>query len=566
MWQRAQYVLNNLFLEILLRVIFLLVVCICQLKAQPYMRHITESELLTDYKRPRHDSYVPSWALVLLIVFVPLFCICTPFMWTKNFADTVQALLAWTLALTINAVATEFIKLIVGRPRPDYFWRCFPNGETTPGLSCTGNIYDVIEGRKSFPSGHSSFSFCSLGFLSIWLCGKLGVLSRSRGQACGVIVCLAPLVVASGVAVSRVCDNHHHWEDVLVGSMLGFTITYFCYHQYYHPLGSESSGEPYVMLDHEYFNDTCNDDIFDIYQIVLQNFAKSTQIKRTTMPKTHNNQSGITYVDALYSFMSKLHGYPIYEFLNKFGKAHKPWFRYRCEALAEEVFGTGRSKKDAKQVVARLMLQQLSLRGYKVPPQFASPEAAEMYKDQVGLPTLSFQSVVHDMCVNNRLSDLQYDYMPDPSKRYYILAKARVGYVERTASGPTRIIAADLAAEQVYKYLRSRLIGIRPVNQVQPTPRAPETAIAAPPEVPRAEQRRSDEEPGPSTSYGSYVRRNNKKKKTRRSIYIRVDFNQPQQGGSEVGPEGPPPPDTPFQGSNNVAINLLSRTMDRFGI
>lgn len=270
MWPGVQNVINNLLLEILLRVVLLAVVCVCQLKAQPHMRYISEAELLNEYRRPRHDSYVPAWATVFFIVFVPLLFICTPCILTRNYVDITQALLGWTLALTINAVITESVKLIVGRPRPDFFYRCFPNGKIMPGLRCTGNAYDVMDGRKSFPSGHSSFSFCSLGFLSFWLCGKLGTLSRNRGQSSGILICLAPLMIAGIVALSRCCDNHHHWQDVLAGALLGFTTSYFCYNQYYQPLDSEWSGDPYaVNIDHEFFNtcietECCTKDLKDV--------------------------------------------------------------------------------------------------------------------------------------------------------------------------------------------------------------------------------------------------------------------------------------------------------------
>jgi len=92
--------------------------------------------------------------------------------------------------------------------RPDYFARCWPDGVMNSEQICTGEYWSVIDGRKSFPSGHSSFSFATLGFLSFYLMGKLRIFSEEgRGKSYRLIFCFLPLKMALLIGISYKISN-----------------------------------------------------------------------------------------------------------------------------------------------------------------------------------------------------------------------------------------------------------------------------------------------------------------------------------------------------------------------
>ncbi|WVZ10441.1 hypothetical protein V8G54_014971 [Vigna mungo] len=69
-------------------------------------------------------------------------------------------------------------------------------------------------------------SFAGLGFLAWYLSGKIKVFDR-RGHVAKLCIVFFPLLVASMIAVSRVDDYRHHWQDVCAGGFIGALKTGF---------------------------------------------------------------------------------------------------------------------------------------------------------------------------------------------------------------------------------------------------------------------------------------------------------------------------------------------------
>lgn len=121
----------------------------------PFKRKIHPDEIWL-YRNPRTSDYVPISILWPVVFIVPLLVITLNFIINRERNDVSQSIFGFTLTIGLNGVITDTIKLIVGRPRPDFFWRCFPDGEMNIEMECSGDTKSVMDGRKSFPSGHSS--------------------------------------------------------------------------------------------------------------------------------------------------------------------------------------------------------------------------------------------------------------------------------------------------------------------------------------------------------------------------------------------------------------------------
>jgi diacylglycerol diphosphate phosphatase/phosphatidate phosphatase len=196
-----------------------------------------------------------------------------PVFWLFIYAGGIPAivLLLWTLilrrdlhkahvtllglAITIitTCFLTDIFKDAVGRPRPDVLARCKPR-ESSPTIGlvtidvCTETNHHILhDGFRSWPSGHSSFSFAGLGWLAFFMASQFHAM-RPRASLITVILAASPLVVAAFIAISRLEDYRHDVFDVTCGSILGFLVTCSTWLRYYPSLWSSSCDDPFRPL------------------------------------------------------------------------------------------------------------------------------------------------------------------------------------------------------------------------------------------------------------------------------------------------------------------------------
>ena len=211
--------------------------------AHPVERIVIIDETI-QYPYIPHDT-IPAYYLLLIGVVAPaiLSYLFLRYYFKARRYQIHITILGLVLAVGFTYLFTNIIKLSAGRLRPDFLSRCHPAQNTTV-FSCTGNAKLVREGRKSFPSGHTSYSFAGMGYLSLVLLGHFTIPSLA-GRSLKILVVSLPLLLASFIGLSRIFDYRHHWQDVLGGAVLGLSVAYVTYRQYFPNPVSEHS---YLLL------------------------------------------------------------------------------------------------------------------------------------------------------------------------------------------------------------------------------------------------------------------------------------------------------------------------------
>ncbi|CAO3656669.1 unnamed protein product [Mucor hiemalis] len=226
-------------------------------KITPFHRMFSLEDKTIMFPYSEKES-VPVWLLLIICFVAPVIIIACISMsgigYKRSIHDFHSGVLGLCLGLAMTIMLTDVIKVTAGRPRPDMLSRCQPPADAVDprfGLTsvsiCTTDInsHMMIDGFKSFPSGHSSFSFAGLMFLAFYIAGKMKMFDE-KGHTYKGFIFAFPIIGALLVAISRTEDYRHHWQDVTIGALLGTLCAYFAYRQYYPGLSQDSCRDPFL--------------------------------------------------------------------------------------------------------------------------------------------------------------------------------------------------------------------------------------------------------------------------------------------------------------------------------
>jgi membrane-associated phospholipid phosphatase len=201
------------------------------------------------------------------------------------------------LSLAGSFLVTEGLKDLTGKPRPDFLARCDPDLSMVSQFTVSGLGADIDtaptlvdyricrnqskfvrnDGFASWPSGHSSFSWAGMFYLTLFLCAKFAIsipylapqtYSRVqnltsfnalekyrssdserefdnniplRNQAAAppvylLVMASIPVITALFISVSRWSDYRHAGFDVISGSLVGIFFAWFAFRWYHLPI------------------------------------------------------------------------------------------------------------------------------------------------------------------------------------------------------------------------------------------------------------------------------------------------------------------------------------------
>ncbi|CAM5135875.1 unnamed protein product [Eretmochelys imbricata] len=130
----------------------------------------------------------------------------------------------------ISQSFTDIAKVSVGRLRPHFLEVCNPDFSVIDcskgyiqNYTCRGNDSRVQEARKSFFSGHASFSLYTMLYLVLYLQARF---TWRGARLLRPLLQFTLIMMAFYTGLSRVSDHKHHPTDVLAGFAQGALVAY----------------------------------------------------------------------------------------------------------------------------------------------------------------------------------------------------------------------------------------------------------------------------------------------------------------------------------------------------
>ncbi|XP_071984752.1 phospholipid phosphatase 3 isoform X2 [Engystomops pustulosus] len=130
----------------------------------------------------------------------------------------------------ISQSFTDIAKVSIGRLRPHFIEVCDPDFTQIncslgyiQDYKCRGVESKVTEARKSFFSGHASFSMYTMLYLVFYLQSRF---TWRGARLLRPLLQFTLLMMAFYTGLSRVSDHKHHPSDVLAGFVQGALVAY----------------------------------------------------------------------------------------------------------------------------------------------------------------------------------------------------------------------------------------------------------------------------------------------------------------------------------------------------
>ena len=243
---------------------------------------------------------------------------------------------SFVLGGTFTMVVTEIAKVNIGEYRPHFLQLCglidkdgeksnlckdtqwnvglnfstqCPNSKNNPyGLTHEDWSKKLEDARKSFLSGHSSFSFYSAIFLALYLKARLSNLrskEKYMGSKIGIVwaewillvfktirpfLQVSYVALAFFIALGRVSDYYHHPRDVITGGLLGTLGAFLTYTEIahlhtrprvFHTRNFENNHTTYLEMDAV---DGSKKEVEPLKENPLENTDEKKVVRQATIP------------------------------------------------------------------------------------------------------------------------------------------------------------------------------------------------------------------------------------------------------------------------------------------